>query len=183
MSNERYNIDLDIPGENIVVCKDIDDILNDLHLSSSDRELYKDIILDLEKVMYDAFKEDYCVSLPYICRFIRNIGKGNLFKNKKYLHGATHSEEKGKIIDALYYGPFRELARRRKEERQAAIEQKEKEKELRVMRRKNKFKFNIGVETKLSVANYDFRKNYVKPGTFQFVAKNGKNKYRKNTDD
>ena len=30
MSLERHNVDLDIPNENVVVCKDIDDILADL---------------------------------------------------------------------------------------------------------------------------------------------------------
>ena len=44
MSIERHNSDLDIPNENIVVCKDIDDILDDLNLSPDDREIYKDVI-------------------------------------------------------------------------------------------------------------------------------------------
>lgn len=179
MHLERHNADLDIPNENIVIYKDIDDLLDDLNLSPADRELYKDVIITLEQTMYDGFQQELCVSIPYVGRIMKNIGKRNLQKNRHYLRGVDKKEQ-GKLIDDFYNGPFRLALLKRKEKRQAIAEQKLEEKRNKAMRKNNKFKFNIGIETKAKVTEYHFRKNYVKPGTFRFVSNNGKNNSRKN---
>ena len=171
MSLERHNTDLDIPNENIVVCKDIDDILDDLKLSPSDRELYKDVIQTLEQTMYEGFQEGLCVAIPYVCRIMKNVGKKNLAKYRKELFGDGIA--KLTTLGKLYRQPF-DVAEEKQKERKAIINDKKLEEKQRKAMRNNKFKFNIGIETKLKVTEYNFRKNYVKPGTFQFINKNGK---------
>ena len=173
MSLERHNVDLDIPNENVVVCKDIDDILDDLKLSPSDREIYKDVIQTLEQTMYEGFQEGLCIAVPYVCRIMKNAGKKSLNKNRKELFGNGIS--KLTMLGKLYRRPFDITEKNHKERRELAANEKLEEKRRKAMRKNNKFKFNIGIETKLKVTDYNFRKNYVKPGTFQFVNKKGKN--------
>lgn len=161
MNNLKPISDLDVPNDNIVVCKDVEDILTDLKIPLVERELYKDVIQTLEKTMYEGFQEGLCVSIPYVCRIMKNAGKKSLSKNRKELFG--NGTAKLSILNQLYRKPFDD-----------AKEKQLEEKQRKAMRKNNKFKFNIGIETKLKVTDYNFRKNYVKPGTFQFVNKNGK---------
>ena len=173
MSLDRHNSDLDIPNENIVVCKDIDDILDDLNLSPDDREIYKDVIKISEEMMYEGFQEGLCIAIPYVCRVMKNAGRKNLNKNRKELFGNGIS--KLTMLGKLYRKPFDDAEKRQKEIREINANNKLEIRKKKAMKKNSKFKFNIGIETKLKVTDYNFRKNYVKPGTFQFVNKNGKN--------
>ena len=95
MSLERHNSDLDIPNENIVVCKDIDDILDDLNLSPDDREIYKDVIKTSEEMMYEGFQEGLCIAIPYVCR---------VMKKDTFLTNHLLNRRKRECLDQ--YNPF-----------------------------------------------------------------------------
>ena len=108
--------DFDIINEKqVLVYKEMEDILNDIGVEGEERELYKSIVNDLEAYMFESFKANKCVGIPYTCRIMKDLGKLNQRDHRADIKRAfLLSESDGYKSAAKYYQqPFiEEVAKR-----------------------------------------------------------------------